>query len=154
MKTTLRFAAALFTLACSGTEPGPLRLTISLDKAAVAMDDSIRVALSVVNVSAKPVMAYPASAYGPCGLSAFEVHDRRGRQALEGYFCLDAAIYAIPAPVSLSPGESIQITRWWHPAHSYIEGELIAPGLYHIRGAVVTPDQTLETPARQIVVGG
>ena len=154
MKKTPLLVAALFTLACSGTEPGPLRLTMSLDKAAIAMDDSIRVVLSVVNASPRPVMVYPASAYGPCGFSGFEVFDRTGRMALEGYFCLGAAIYYVPDPVSLNPGESMQITRWWHPAHAYIDGEPIAPGLYYLRGSVVTMDQTVETPAREVIVGG
>ncbi|MGH7637560.1 MAG: hypothetical protein ACREOK_07900 [Gemmatimonadaceae bacterium] len=155
MKKTLPLVAALFTLACSGTEPGPLRLTMSLDRAAIAMDDSIRIVLSVVNASSRPVMVYPASAYGPCGFSGFEVYDRTGRRALEGYFCIGAAaIYFVPDPVSLNPGESMQITRWWHPAQAYIEGEPIAPGLYYLRGAVVTLDQTVETPAREVIVGG
>lgn len=148
-------AAALLSAACSGTEPGPLRVTMSLDKSAVAMDDSVRVALTVVNVSAAPVMVYPASAYRPCAFPGFEVFDRDWRQAWEAHYCLASSFVApAPVPVSLAPGESIVITRWWRPADLYIEGERIRAGLYRVRGAAMTPDRTIHTPLREVIIGG
>lgn len=156
MKRLLIAAAALLSTACSGTEPGPLSVTMRLDKVSVAMDDSIRVALTVVNTSIRPVMVYPASAYGPCVFSGFELFDRDWRQAQEGYFCLAATtllIYVRPDPVPLGPGESIQITRWWKPAHTLLDGEQIGPGHYRIRGAAVTPDATVHTLIRDVIVG-
>lgn len=140
---------------CSGTEPGPLRLTMSLDKTAVAMDDSVRVVLRVVNASTQPVMVYPSSAYGPCLFSGFELFDREWRPAQEGYFCLAAMslIVFIPDPVALNPGETMEITRWWRPEHTYMDGEPIPPGLYYIRGSAAAVDRTFQTPVREIIVG-
>jgi hypothetical protein len=150
-------AAALLSAACSGTEPGPLHVTMQLDKVSVAMDDSIRVALTVVNASTRPVMVYPSSAYGPCVFSGFELFDSGWRQAHEGYFCLATTtlfVYVRPDPVALAPGESMHITRWWKPAHTLLDGQQISPGHYRIRGAAVTPDATIHTSVRDIIVGG
>ena len=155
MKKTLLLTLALVSTACSGTEPRPLRLTMSVDKAALAMDDSLRVVLTVVNTSSAPVMVYPPSAYGPCGFAGFELFDRDWREALEGYFCLAAAqlIVFLPDPVPLDPGETIEIARWWHPARTLLGGQPIRPGLYRIRGEVVAVDRTVQTPTRDIIVG-
>jgi hypothetical protein len=154
-------SAALLAGACSGTEPGPLRVTMSLDRSGVAMRDSVRVTVTVVNASTDPVMVYPASAYGPCILPGFEVFDRAWRPAQEGYYCLAADIVYIPNPVFLAPGGTMQISRWWKPANTYMDGETISPGLYRIRGAVVVPGssdvpgaaRTIHTPMREVVVG-
>jgi hypothetical protein len=148
-------AVALLSSACSGTEPGPLRVTMHLDKVSVAMDDSLHVTLNVVNTSTRTVMVYPSSAYGPCVFSGFELFDSDWRRAYEGYVCLAATafIYIQPDPVPLGPGQSIQITRWWKPAHTLLEGYRIDPGLYRIRGAAVTPNATVRTSVRDIVVG-
>jgi hypothetical protein len=155
MKQTLLLTAALFSTACSGTEPRPLRIAMSIDKQAVALDDSLRVVLTVVNTSPAPVMVYPPSAYGPCGFAGFELFDRDWREALEGYFCLAAAplIVFLPDPVPLDPGETIEMARWWHPARTLLDGVQIRPGLYRIRGEAVAVDRTVRTPARDIIVG-
>jgi hypothetical protein len=157
MKRLLFALAALLSAACSGTEPGPLRVTMRLDKVSVAMDDSLRIGLTVVNTSTRPVMVYPSSAYGPCVFSGFELFDSDWRRAQEGYFCLAVTtliVSVLPDPVSLGSGESIEITRWWKPAHTLLDGHPIAPGHYRIRGAAVTPTATVHTPVRDIVVGG
>src|SRR5688500_9359306 len=155
MKKSLLLACALASIACSGTEPGPLRLTISIDNAAVALDDSVRVVLRIVDTSWSPVMVYPPSAYGPCGFAGFELFDRNWREAIEGYFCLAAAplIVFLPDPVPLVPGETIEIARWWHPARTLLDGQPIRPGLYRIRGEAVAVDRTVQTPPRDVIVG-
>ena len=127
-----------------------------LDKVSVARDDSLRVALTVVNTSTRTVLVYPSSAYGPCVFSGFELFDKDWRSAQEGYFCLATTtllVAVLPDPVPLLPGESIRITRWWKPADTLLEGYPIAPGHYRIRGAAVTPDGTIRTSLRDIIVG-
>ena len=129
---------------------------MSLDKPAVAMDDSLRIVLRVVNASAQPVMVYPSSAYGPCMYSGFELFDREWRPAHEGYVCLGTTTFIVfmPEPVALNPGETMEITRWWRPEHTFVEGQPIEPGLYYIRGAAAAVDRTFQTPPREIFVGG
>jgi hypothetical protein len=152
-KAAVLAAAALFSSGCSDTGPGPLRVTMSIDKQAVAMDDSLRVTMRVTNISAEPVMVYPPTAYGPCAFAGFELFDRDWRRGYEGYICAAALIAFLPDPVPLLSGESLEITRVWRPARTFIEGQPLTPGLYRIRGAAVTVDRTLVTPVREIIVG-
>lgn len=155
MKTSLIAVAAMLAAGCSGTEPGPLKVTMSLDRPAVQMDDSLLVTLTVVNTSAEPAMVYPAAAYGPCRIQGFDVYDRDGHAAYESYICLAMVnILFIPEPVQLAAGQTMEITRIWRPSETYIAGERIPPGSYYIRGAVATPDREFHTPLREVIVGG
>jgi hypothetical protein len=150
MKIALLCSVAAVTLACSGTEPGPLRLTMSIDRSSVAMDDSLRVSLTLANVSPQQVMVYPETAYGAC-VDAFEVFDAAGRQSSSHVACA-AVLLIAPTPVPLAPGATLRISDWWHPERSRIEGQSITPGDYRIRGAAVGDDEILRTGFTEIVV--
>ena len=154
MKKTLLLSLALFAAACSGTEPGPLRVTMSLDKTAVSMEESIQITMTVVNTSTEPVTVFPASAYGPCRFPGFEMFDRDWRSGWEAHFCLARSLIVfVPDPVPLNPGETLEITRSWRPADVYFDGEQLTPGRYRVRGAALTPDRTFHTPVREVIVG-
>lgn len=127
---------------------------MSLDKSAVALADSVRVSLTLRNISFRPVMVLPADAYGLCGPDAFEVFDARYRQvSVYDGFCLDALVVAIPNPIPLAPGAELVVRDWWRPARSALDGEPLKPGIYHMRGRVIADSDLVRTPLRQVFVG-
>ena len=152
LATLATLAAALAGAACDSTGPGPLRLQMALDKTSVALDDSVRVSLTLTNTGIRPVMVYPATAYGIC-FRAFEVHDAMNRQVSpwEG-LCATLLSLVAPQPVELGIGEQISISDWWHPAQSIVEGQPIGPGIYRVRGRVAADNQLLRTAPRQVLL--
>lgn len=155
MNHLLRIAALASTLAataCDGTGPGPLRLEMALDKSTVALDDSVRVSLTLTNTGIRPAMVYPADAYGIC-FHAFEVFDAQDRQVLpwEG-LCVAMLSWIAPQPVMLMSGEQIAIADWWHPGRSVIAGQPIAPGIYRVRGRAAANNQLVRTAPRQVLL--
>lgn len=149
----IALAAGLFlSAACSDPESGPLRLQMSIDKAVMSVDDSLRVQLTLTNVSPLPVMVTPADAYGIC-FRAFEVFDPGGRPVGTEGFCIAASSVAIPAPVPLAPGAQIVITDWWRPSRSWSpDGGPLRPGTYHVRGRVGAADRVVYTGSRPVMV--
>ena len=145
-------AMALAGAACDGTDPGPLRLEMALDKSSVALDDSVRVSLTLTNTGIRAVMVYPATAYGIC-FRAFEVHDAMNRQVSpwEG-LCATLLSLVAPQPVELGIGEQIAISDWWHPERSVVEGNPIGPGIYRVRGRAAADNQVLRTSPRQVLL--
>ena len=143
---------ALALTACDGTGPGPLRLEMAIDKSTVALDDSVRVSLTLTNTGIRPVMVYPANAYGIC-FRAFEVFDAQSRQVSpwEG-LCATLLSLVAPQPVELGIGEQIAIADWWHPARSVVEGNPIGPGIYRVRGRAAADNQLLRTAPRQVLL--
>ena len=151
----LTVVALTLLVACRGTEPdpGPLRLSISLDRAAVAMDDSVRISLTLTNISRLPVLVMPADAYGMC-MKAFEVADTFGRVVYPASaFCALALIY-VPPPEPLAPGHQIAITDWWVPGTSWMEAEAgpPGPGMYLVRGRVAGDDNLVHSRRKQVLV--
>lgn len=146
--------AALMLAACSsGTEPFDpvLRLDIQLGGAAVDYTDSVRVSLTLTNVSARTVEVFPADAYGIC-MHAFEVFDSGKRQvSLMEAFCALADFIA-PEPIDLAPGNKIAITDWWRPSESTIDGEPIPPGVYQLRGRAFADERIARSGLRAILV--
>lgn len=143
-------AASLSLAACSGTEPAPLRVSMTVDKTVVAIDDSVRVSLNLVNASHRTIRVLSSDAYDACH-DAFEVYDAQGRQALMHVVCLLVAS-SVPSYLSLAPGEMLVIEDWWHLAWTRFGGETISPGTYQIRGRVAGEDHDVRTDLRQIVV--
>lgn len=152
MKRLSLIPAILFAAACSGTEPGLLRLTMELETREVALDDSLRVELVVANASTRPVMVYPPSAYGHCGFLGFELFDHWGERVEPGWVCLAAALGLVPDPVPLDPGATMEITRWWKPAEFMLDDHPLGPGLYRIRGKAITMEGAVQSPTREIIV--
>lgn len=147
-------AAAATLSACDSTSPGPLRLDMSLEKSALGLDDSVRVSLTLRNMSFRPVMVLPVDAYGLCGARAFEVFDASYRPvSLYGGFCVLALVSAIPSPIALAPGAELVVRDWWHPARSALGGGPLRPGIYHVRGRVTADRDVVRTPLRQVFVG-
>ena len=147
MKLLAPFATALLSIACSSTGPDLLLVSMSLDRSVVAMNDSVHVALTIVNTSRKTLLVFLPSAYGLCANAGLEVFDDAGRAARERYICDNLN------QVSLEPGEEIASSRWWRPADALIEGQRLTPGVYHLRGAAVTGERTIRTPFREVIVG-
>jgi hypothetical protein len=153
MRTIATIAALTLAACSSGTEPFDpvLRLDIQLGSAAVAYTDSVRVSLTLTNVSQRTIKVFPADAYGIC-MHAFEVFDSGKRQvAVMEAFCALANI-AVPEPIDLAPGGTIAITDWWRPRESTIDGEAIAPGVYQLRGRAFADERVARSGLRAILV--
>lgn len=149
----IALAAGLFlATACSDLASGPLRLQMVIDKAALSMDDSLRVELTLTNVSPFPVMVTPADAYGIC-YHAFEVFDPAGQRVGTEGFCIAMSSVAVPTPIPLAPGAQIVTIDWWRPSTSVSsEGERLGPGTYRVRGRVGAANQVLYTGSRPVMV--
>lgn len=146
--------AALTLAACSsGTEPFDpvLRMDIQLGGAAVDYSDSVRVSLTLTNISARTVEVLPADAYGIC-MHAFEVFDSGKRQVSVMEALCALANFAVPEPIDLAPGGSIAITDWWRPSESTIDGGPITPGVYQVRGRAFGDERIARSGLRAILV--
>lgn len=140
----------LLLVGCSGTEPSPLQVSMTVDKTVVALDDSVRVSLNLVNTSHRTIRVLSSEAYDAC-YDAFEVYDSQGRQGFMNVVCL-FALSSIPSSVMLAPGQTLAVDDWWHLAWTRIDGQPITPGAYQIRGAAVSEERTIRTDLRQITV--
>ena len=152
MRTTILFLAVALA-ACSSAEPGApgVRLTARVDRSLVQSTDSVRISLTLTNVSAQPMQVMPAEAYGFC-MHAFEVFDVRNRPvSVAQGLCALVSIW-VPAPVTLRSMESIEINDWWKPAESSIDGAPLVPGAYVLRGRVFAGDQLARSAGRTVVV--
>jgi hypothetical protein len=147
MKILLCLAVAIATLTGCGIESNGIWLVMAVDKEVIAMDDSVSVTLVISNASDRSVTTHAQSEYGPC-LPGFEVHDEGGRQATMQVICL--AI--LPAKVTLEPGESFQVTTWWKPGISRVDGTPISSGIYRLRGAVLSDDETVRSANFDVLV--
>ena len=150
MKSTLSIATAILLAGCSGTEPARLRVSMTVDKTVVAVDDSVRVSLNLVNASRRTIRVLSSDAYDAC-YDAFEVYDAQGRQGLMSALCIFAAS-AVPGSALLAPGETLAIEDWWRLAWTRFDEQPISPGTYHIRGRAVSEERDFRTDLRQIVV--
>ena len=139
--------------ACSSTEPGngALRLSAQLDRSIVQHGDSVRISLTLTNVSPQPVQVMPAEAYGMC-MRAFEVYDARNRpvSVMEALCALVDIV--VPAPVVLQPGANIVIMDWWKPAESSIDGVPLISGMYSLRGRAFGGDNTTFSERRTVLL--
>jgi hypothetical protein len=153
MRTIAAIAALTLAACSSGTEPfdPDLRLEIQLGSAAVDYTDSVRVSLTLTNVSQRTIEVLPADAYGIC-MRAFEVFDSRKRHVsvTEAFCALSNVI--VPEPIDLAPGSSIAITDWWNPGESTVDGEAITPGVYQLRGRAIADERVARSGLRAILV--
>lgn len=140
-------AASIATLAACGIESNPLWLVMSVDKNVVAIDDSVRVSLTVTNTGDRSVTTDAESTYGPC-LPGFEVLDEDGHPA-EMFVVCSASL---PPMVALEPGESFQVTTWWKPGITRVGATPIGPGRYTIRGVVRSDNATVRSGSFGMVV--
>ncbi len=150
----LRLLGAFLVAACSSPgEPNlpGIQLDVSLDRASVQASDSVRVLLTLRNVSPQTIQVLPADAYGIC-LRAFQVFDASDREvALSQGLCAALAIIA-PAPIPLPPDGVIVITDYWQPSSSTINGNVVTPGAYMVRGRAIAGDGTAFSRRRTVVV--
>lgn len=148
-------AFGLFLLAaCSGgIEPSDpvMRLDIQLGGAAVDYADSVRVSLTLTNVSALPIQVYPADAYGFC-MHAFEVFDSHNRPVSVTEALCALVDMAVPAPVALPSGGQLVITDWWQPRESTIDGKAILPGVYQVRGRAFGDERVARSALQAVLV--
>lgn len=150
MKHQLSRTAALvlaLSLGACGLESEPLWLAMTIDKTIVAMDDSIRVTLAITNTSDRSVETFAESAYDSC-MPGFEVVDESGRQVHMAVIC---TMESRPT-IILDPGESLQVTSWWHPDVSLIGSAPVTPGLYTIRAAVKSDGEIVRSGAFDILL--
>jgi hypothetical protein len=140
---------AILTLA-SCTEPGGLRLVLSVDRTSLVAQDSVKLSLELINQSDRTVKTAAPESYGLC-LNAFQVLDSRGRDVgiLSG-FCI-AALIASPT-TDLLPGQSISITDYWHPGSSTLDGHAIDPGRYRVFGRVYGDGESVTSAPATITV--
>lgn len=147
MKAFLCLAAAITISGCRLESNAGIWLAMTVDKTLLAMDDSVRVTLMVSNASDRDVQTWAESEYGPC-LPGFEVVDEAGRQAHMNVVCTLAA----RPTITLSPGESFQVSTWWFPGITRVGDQPITPGIYTLRGAVLSDNEIVRSGAFEILL--
>ena len=151
MRTRLSLVMGMVLLAgCSGTDPSPLRVSMTVDKTVVALDDSVRVSLNLMNVSHRTIRVLSSEAYDAC-YDAFEVYDAQGRQGFMNVVCM-FVLSSVPSPVELAPGQTLAVEDWWHLKWTRIDDQPITPGAYQMRGVAVSEERAVRTDLRQITV--
>ena len=138
-----RIASALVALtlvAC--TDPGPLRLAVSVDRNSLVAQDSVKLSLELVNQSLRTIKTPAPESYGLC-MHAFQVVDAQDREVgVASGFCFLLDLVAQPL-IDLLPGQSITITDYWHPGSSTLDGHVIGPGEYRLIGRVFGDGETI-----------
>jgi len=148
-------AAATALMACSDAS-GPssdLRLDIALDKAVVALSDSVQLTLTLSNFSTNTVSVVGADAYGLCN-HAFQAFDALGRNVTPPTaFCTAvAASLVAPRLVVLAPGDHITIREWWNVGASTVNGGPLPIGIYRVRGMASTEEGPVKSRDRAVQV--
>lgn len=147
---TISFGAGI-----SCTEPGALRLSISLDRASVASRDSVGVALTLVNQAPWPKMVMPAEFYGgECSARGFRVVNSVNQDVIPPFpdCSLFAAMLIQVDPIELAPGTSISMHVFWRPSGSTIDGQPLPAGTYRIIGSVWGDKKEVVSAPAQIAV--
>ena len=138
-----------------------MRVAIDIDRTTVALADSVRVTLTVSNVSSRTAQVLMVSAFHGCGQSSVEVHDAQTRLVVgsEPGFCARAN-WPEPLPIELAPGEEVKRTSWLTPAKSWSlptgngssDYRPMSPGQYNIRGRVNVGERGVFSATRQFTV--
>jgi hypothetical protein len=150
---------AVVVAACGSTEPhGDVRVLAAVDRTSVPGSDSVRVSLSVTNVSGRTLEIVSPESYGFCE-HAFRVLDDSDREvSIPTGLCIAATNASLVGPryMDMPPGATVTVTDYWKPGDSTLDGYVIPPGeyrvqgLYHVEGKTVysaTMKVTVEFPA-------
>ena len=133
MRTPLLLLLTLSSSACgdsTGLGRRHLALMVQVDKAAIGLDDSVRVTVAAYNLTDRPLQF--AGSFPPCVL-IFQVRTWNGTNvAPMGRGCPDIHI-----TYTLAPGDSLVATHTWRGADDvWHDGEPLQPGLYQVVGGI------------------
>jgi hypothetical protein len=147
LATTLLALAAISCV--DGTDPSGLRMALTVDKTQVTRADSVRLTLTLTNLSPRARTVLAPESYGMC-FHGFRVFDAAEREvSLAAYFCL--AIVG-PGPIELAPGASVTATDFWKPADSSLDGAAIPAGTYRLVGQYHAEQRVILSAPQEIAL--
>ena len=145
LRQLIPLACLAVSASCGGDAAAPngLVMSVELDQRRVTLDDSVRVTLAITNVSPIARTVTSPESYGMC-MHAFRVTARDMREVtVQEFLCAFTSIIG-PQPLVLAPGETVTAHDYWKPAESFIAGQRIPPGDYHLFGRYLIADGVLE----------
>jgi hypothetical protein len=144
LRASIALALSIATAACGEpTAASGLAMRVSLDRDQVVRSDSVRVTLTITNVSRAQRTVTAPESYGMC-LRAFRVITADKRSvALPEFLCAAITIVG-PQPLVLAPGSSVTVRDHWRPESSTIDGQALPAGRYGVVGRYLVEEGTLE----------